>query len=323
MRLFEKPEDFQVDEVPLYAPTGEGSHTFVRIEKRNRTTPEVAQDLARAAGVKARDVGYAGLKDKLAVTTQWFSVPGLAPEAALALELSDARVLEAEAHPHKLRTGQLRANRFRILARDAERQGDAAEARVQELVARGMPNRFGPQRFGRRGDNADLGRRLLAGELNMRDRRRARLFVSALQAEVFNIVLERRELPLDAVEVGDVARVQASGGLFLVEDAKAENKRAQRFEISPTGPIFGNRVIEPASPVAERERAVLTECGIDIDSVSPPPGVRLRGARRPLRVLPEEVRIEREGPDLVVQFMLPPGSYASVFLQEVLGDTSD
>ena len=260
---FAEPEDFRVDELPLYPPTGEGAHTFLRIEKRVRTTEQVARALARAAGVPPRDVGYAGRKDRFAVTTQWFSVPGLSPEAALDLELPSARVVEAAAHPHKLRTGHLRGNRFELVVREvAADVAREAGRRLPRLVELGMPNRFGAQRFGRDGDNAERGRRLLAGELRVRDRREARFLVSALQAEIFNQVLAARELPLGRVEQGDVAVVHASGGLFLVDEPEREAPRAQAFEISPTGPIFGTKTKRPEGLPALRESAALLAGGV-------------------------------------------------------------
>ncbi len=203
---FAAPEDFRVEEVPLFALSGEGEHTYVQIEKIGRTTEEVARALARAAGVRPRDVGYAGRKDRFAVAIQWLSVPGLAPESAMQLSLPGTTVLAAVRHSHKLRTGQLAGNRF------------------------------GGQRFGRDGDNAKQGRRVLLGEQRVRDRRHARFLASAYQALVFNAVLAARSGELDRVETGDVAVVHASGGLFLVDDVVAEQPRADRFEISATGP---------------------------------------------------------------------------------------
>src|SRR5262249_45568217 len=141
IRIRTTPEDFRVDEQPLYPASGAGAHTFVRVEKRLRTTEAVARDLARAAGGRAPDVGCAGRKDRVAIATQWISVPSLDPDAALALELPGARVLEAVRHPHKLRTGHLRGNRFAIRLRG----GDAvvrerARERCAEIARRGVPN---------------------------------------------------------------------------------------------------------------------------------------------------------------------------------------
>ena len=323
VRLFESPEDFRVDEEPLYAPVGEGGHTFVRIEKRDRTTEEVARWLAREADVRSREVGYAGRKDRFAVTTQWLSVPGLDPERALELHSPGVRVLEAARHPHKLRTGHLRRNRFEIAVRDiSDELAERARSRLDEMTQRGAPNRFGAQRFGARGDNAERGRRLLAGEWAPRDRRRARFLLSALQAAVFNQVLAARPA-LDRLERGDVAVVCESGGLFLVEDPDAEAPRAAAFEISPTGPIFGTRVIEPCFAVAERERAALRAHGVAEDGVRPPRGIRLRGARRPLRVRPESVDFAWAGGEATLRFALPPGSYATVLLEELLRPESE
>jgi tRNA pseudouridine13 synthase len=316
----EAPEDFCVDEIPLYPTSGEGDHTFLRVEKRMRSTDEVARDLARAAGVRPRDIGYAGRKDRRGVTTQWFSVPGLAPDRALALELPGARVLAADRHPHKLRTGHLRGNRFRVAVRGAGEDGFAcARSGLDRLARLGMPNRYGGQRFGRDGANALRGAQLLRGEGRSSDRRHARFLVSALQSEVFNRVLAARETPLDRLELGDIAVVHASGGLFLVEDLAREDPRAAAFEISATGPIFGTRVQSPDGPVADRERAVLAACGVDLDGLRPPRGIRLRGARRPLRVQPVDTAVERADDAILVEFTLPPGSFATVLLEEIFG----
>ena len=324
IRLRSTPEDFRVEEIPLYVPSGEGDHTFVRIEKRERTTDAVARELARRAGVAPRDVGYAGRKDRNAVTTQWFSVPGLEPGDALGLSLERARVLEAVRHPHKLRTGQLRGNRFVLGVRGlAAGQFEAATARAAELVRDGMPNRFGDQRFGREGDNVERARRLCSGELVLRDRREARFLVSAWQAEVFNAVLETRSDSLGRLEAGDLAMRHDSGASFLVEDVAQEQPRADRFEISPTGPIFGSRMSWPGDPVRMRERSVLREHGLDPDAMRVP-GVRARGARRALRVRPVGLELEtREDDGAEVRFELPAGSYATVLVEALFGETED
>lgn len=323
-RIRTTPEDFAVDEIPLYAPSGEGGHTFVRVEKRNRTTEQVADALARAARVAPGAVGYAGRKDRRAVARQWLSVPGLDPERALDLEPAGARVLEAARHPHKLRTGQLRANAFEIAVRGVDAaSAAAARERLAEIARMGFANRFGEQRFGRDGDNAERGRALLEGRLRLRDRRAARFLLSALQAAAFNDVLARRPLALDRVERGDVAQVVASGGLFAVEDEAREDARAGAFEISATGPIFGwgGRDPAPGGAPAERERASLASFGIA--DLAPPTGQRLRGARRPLRVPLRGAVAEHGGDTLRLRFELPPGSYATVLVEALLGDVEE
>ncbi len=317
------PEDFRVEEVPLYAPSGSGEHTFVWIEKRLRTTEEVARALARAAGVHPGDVGYAGRKDRVAVARQWFSVPGLDPERAGELGLEGVTVLSAARHPHKLRTGQLAGNRFEIVVRDVA-EGDAARAAgaLRRMERTGMSNRFGPQRFGRDGDNAERGLALLRDGRIRVDRRDARFLLSALQAAVFNEALRLRAAGLDEVELGDVAVVCESGGLFVVEDAAREGPRAAAFEISATGPIFGTRSPEPVGPPLERERAALRACGIDPGApIRTPPGVRLRGGRRPLRVRPTGMGVSSLPGALQLRFVLPAGSFASVLLEDAFGVT--
>jgi tRNA pseudouridine13 synthase len=326
-RIRTELDDFQVDEIPLYTPSGEGGHTFVRIEKRERNTEEVARDLARAAGVPAREVGYAGRKDRRAVTRQWLSVPGLDPEQALSLSLPGVQVLEAARHPHKLRTGQLRGNRFVLVVREVDVETAArAATRLDELRRVGMPNRFGSQRFGRDADNAERGRDVLAGRLRPRDRRAARFLLSALQSAVFNEVLARRPLGLDTVEAGEVAQVLASGGLFLVEDEAREARRAAGFEISATGPIFGHggRDPVPAGAAAEREHAARLALGVTDELLGQAPaGIRLRGARRALRVPVPDAALTVAGSVLRVSCSLAAGSYATVLLEELVGPVDD
>jgi tRNA pseudouridine13 synthase len=314
------PEDFIVEEIPLYRPSGEGEHTFVRVEKRLRNSEGVRRELARLAGVPPAAVGYAGRKDRVAIARQWFSVPGLDPQRALALEGEGIRVLEAVRHPHKLRTGQLRGNRFELTLRDLSAPGRVAAA-LAEMVSRGMPNRFGAQRFGSDGGNAARARALLEGAPVGRSRSQARFLFSALQAEVFNAVLTARPLPLDRLETGDIAWLHSSGASFLVEDAQREASRATAFEISATGPIFGSRALEPRGAPGERERAVYQSLGLPSrETLRPPRGIRLRGARRPLRVRPEAASCECLGDGVVrLSFTLPPGSYATVLVEELLG----
>ena len=319
-RIRALPEDFVVEELPLYAPSGEGGHTFVFVEKVLRNTEEVARDLARAAGVRPAEVGYAGRKDRVALTRQWLSVPGLDAAAALALELPGVRVLQAIPHGHKLRTGQLAGNRFALRVRDVGSLDIAAvEARLADAARHGIANRFGAQRFGRDGDNAERARALLRGERVRGGRRAVRFLVSALQAEIFNEVLDARPLALDVLERGDIAMRHASGGCFRVEDPAAEAPRLAAFEISPTGPVFGSKVLLPEGIPAEREREVLARHGIDLEALPRVPGLRLRGSRRSLRVRPEEATLEREPDALLLRFRLPPGSYATTVLAALLG----
>jgi tRNA pseudouridine13 synthase len=190
---------------------------------------------------------------------------------------------------------------------------------LARLQREGFPNAFGAQRFGRDDEGAARGLALLRGGRPPRDRRRARFQVSALQSRVFNRVLAERPLPTGRLEAGDVAVVHASGGLFRVEDAALEQPRADAFEISPTGPIFGTRPgIEPGGDAAERERAALAAVGVP-EPLRAPAGVRLRGGRRALRARPSDAGLTVEGDGLRLAFTLPPGTYATVFAETLLG----
>src|SRR4051795_7960338 len=161
----ERAEDFFVQEVPLYEPSGEGEHVYAEIQKVGLTTFEVISRVARALGVPSREIGYAGMKDARAVTRQVLSVAGTTPEAVMSLRVPDVAVQWAARHTNKLRLGHLRGNRFAIKIRDVEPTGVLKiRPAIDELIRRGMPNYFGEQRFGRRGDNDRLGAALVRGD---------------------------------------------------------------------------------------------------------------------------------------------------------------
>ncbi|HWE25098.1 MAG TPA: tRNA pseudouridine(13) synthase TruD [Myxococcales bacterium] len=318
-------EDFRVEEIPLYEPSGEGSHLYLTVEKAARTTPEVAHELAIALSIRERDVGYAGLKDKRAVAVQRFSVPvagraGEIGQRAALLSGEGWRVTAAALHGNKLRPGHLRGNRFRVVVRGiAPGALDRAERVCSELRARGAPNLYGPQRFGRRGDNASLGAAILRRDAAPKDRFLRRLALSALQAELFNRCLSARlrdglfERAID----GDVLRKRQTGGLFVSEDSGADTVRVAAGEVDPAGPLPGHSLFAARGEALAREQAVLREAGIDERSFAVG-GDEMEGARRPYRIPIEELRLQPEGSDaLVLSFALPKGSYAACVLREV------
>jgi tRNA pseudouridine13 synthase len=327
------PEDFLVEEIPAYLPTGEGEHTFLFVEKRGLTTDEAVQQICRALSVPRDDAGTAGMKDRQALTRQWISLPRVEPEAALALSLNGIRILEARRHNNKLRTGHLRGNRFRIELRGVV---DGAEARATAVLGAlsqsGLPNRFGAQRFGARGDNAVRGRELvLSGGRSPRGigRGERRLLVSAFQSMLFNRYLERRleENLLRTPLPGDVMRKRASGGLFLVEEAELGQAcaRLESGELDVTGPMFGPEMRQPGpgTPAALREATLLAEEGLELSSFAQL-GKLGEGTRRPLTVPIEEatVRPGQASDGIVLEFTLPPGAYATVLLDEVMKPSS-
>jgi tRNA pseudouridine13 synthase len=318
------PEDFEVEEIPAYLPSGAGEHTFLWIEKRGLTTPQAVARLCEALGAPRHEAGTAGLKDQQALTRQWVSLPRVDPARACGLALSGVRVLAADRHGNKLRTGHSRGNRFTVAITGA---GAGATERASAVVTRlresGMPNLYGDQRFGRASDNAGRGVAVLRRQIHVRDPRERRLLVSAAQSALFNRVVKKRLAAglLTSALLGDVLCRLPSGAAFVCADAAADQPRVTAGEVAVTGPMFGPKMLTPApgSAAAQMEATVLAEAELAEDEFAR--GGRLcEGARRPLVVRPGELRVEpeREG-RLVLRFTLPAGSYATVLLSEVIG----
>jgi tRNA pseudouridine13 synthase len=373
-------EDFRVAELPLYPFSGSGDHTLVHIRKRGLTTFEAIRRLCRVLDFKERDVGYAGLKDRQGVTSQWLSFEHVPPERLEGLSIPGVEILEVTRHGNKLKRGHLLANRFEITLREVEAANvPHARATLERLQARGVPNWYDDQRFGMRGDNAECGLAilrhdypayfdtLLGGPDRERDaatkaareayeaegaaaalelwprranlertalkalkdfgptekalrrlpRKLKQLQVSAVQSLLFNRVLERRFDSFDRVLDGDLCRLD-NGADFLVTDAAAEQPRADAFEISPTGPVFGYKMQPPAGEVLALEQAVLAEAGLTAESFDAGGGLSQKGDRRPLRFRLEAPELGYEEGSLRLAFTLPKGCYATVVLKEVV-----
>ena len=321
------PEDFFVDEEPAYPPKGEGEHVFVKIEKRGLTTQMAVERIAKALNVKARDIGVAGMKDRHAVTRQWLSLPPpTQPEAVQALALDDVAILEVARHPHKLRTGHVRGNRFRLRVRGVAPDSEVAVANARAILDRlaqppGAPNWYGEQRFGRDGDNAARGRAIVNGEGFPRDRKLARLLVSALQSELFNQWLTARMSDglYATVLVGDVLH-KVGGGMFTSEDAAVDTARLRAGEVVLTGPMFGDsmRASPDGTPAAEREAAILSAAGLARDSFSTVRAIA-EGTRRDATIAvadPSVTAIDNGG--IEVAFSLPGGAYATAVMRELM-----
>ncbi len=321
-RVKASPEDFRVDEIPAYPPSGAGPHLWLLVEKRDRTTRDVVRELARVLGVPDRDAGCAGLKDRAAVTTQWISFPAARDPDPASLAGPGYRVLQASRHGNKLRTGHLRGNRFLVTVRG----GDLARARAcaDALRARGFANYFGPQRFGAAGRNADLGRALLLGrrdpeaERAARDRFLRRLVLSAWQARVFNAWLaERLRDGLFAVALpGDVLKRLDSGGLFVCEAPEVDAPRVRSFACSPAGPMFGHKMPGAAGEALAREERLLAAEGVTRADLARGRG-ETEGTRRAAR-LPVDLTLEPAEGGFRARFELPRGSYATVLLEELV-----
>jgi tRNA pseudouridine13 synthase len=386
-RIKARPEDFEVEEVPLYAASGEGTHTYFFIEKRDLSTYDAMQKLAAGLGVDRREFGYAGLKDAVAVARQWLSIEHVDPQRVRELTWPNLRILQVTRHVNKIKLGHLRGNRFCLRVRDFDAgRFDELQRAFQRLLQKGVPNYFGPQRFGVRGDGWLIGRAIVRGDLpaaldqmlgkpsvrdrggllrareaydagdfdlamrhwppSFREERRAvaalrrgankkrafltlnpglrSFFVAAYQSLLFNRVLAARlGQGLDRLLPGDLAWRHANGAVFLVGDAAAEQARADAFEISPSGPLFGYRMSEPEGESGRVEADVLAAEGLSAESFRAPK-LRVKGARRPLRFPLEEGRVrlgaDEHGPYLELNFVLPRGCYATTVLRELVLD---
>lgn len=378
----EQPSDFQVEEIPLYPCSGDGEHLYLWTEKEGITTHELLNQLKRGLKLRESEIGYAGLKDARAKTRQMLSIPAKCAARLDALQLRNASILQLQRHSNKLRLGHLAGNRFTLLLREtAPDARQRAEAILQALKQKGVPNRFGEQRYGILGNSAKLGRLLLqqnyvdfcreiigtpslirnsawraaaeayrqndlAGCLQrlpkrMRDERRVvrtlldgkgerqaalslprnllRLYLSACQSLLFDQLLEQRLHRLHHLETGDIAYKHDNGACFRVEDAATEQNRADRFEISPTAPLFGYKVMEATGPPGTREQKILETTGLTLKNWRVEKGLAMPGERRPLRVPLHQPQVEQLTTDqLKLSFSLPKGSYATSVLLEII-----
>jgi tRNA pseudouridine13 synthase len=381
-------EDFLVTEVPLYTPCGHGEHTYFEVEKVDLSTLEALERLSRELRRDIKEFGYAGLKDRKGITRQTFSIAHVDPSVVEGLRLPQITVLWARLHGNKLRVGHLKGNHFKIRIRGVSPDCEQKAADILRVIEReGLPNYYGQQRFGNRGDAHKVGRAFLkkddraairrilgspakteqnpnvvrARELFMtgdfegaarsypstyREERRLlaylckagenyagarkrlgdavkKLYFTAYQSYLFNLALSRRLLmvrgDLGLLWDGDLAFIHRNGAVFTVTDVVQEEPRARAFEISPSGPIFGMRMVEPGGIEGEIEKAILEREGTSpVDFHQLMPRLRLEGGRRPLRVKVENLTWRLEGSDLNLEFFLPKGSYATTLLREIL-----
>jgi tRNA pseudouridine13 synthase len=321
-RLRVEPEDFVVDEDLGFAPAGAGAHVLVRVRKRGANTEWVAREIARHAGCRPADVGYAGLKDRHAVTTQWFSIPsprGAAYVGDTIALLANAKgegyeVLEAHAHAKKLPRGALAGNRFVIRVRDVEVADADVAARIAAIARDGLPNFFGPQRFGREGANL----RKISPDLSGIHPRERTYVLSAARSLVFNAVLSERvkDGTWCRLEAGDVANLDGKGSVFPVDAVDDTlTKRIAELDVHPTGPMWGRGELLSQGRVRDLEQRVASELAEPCDLVV---AAGMNQERRALRLSVRELGWQREGDDVIVRFWLTKGSFATTVLRELL-----
>jgi tRNA pseudouridine13 synthase len=320
-RIKSSPEDFEVEEIPAYAPSGTGEYLYLWVEKRDMGAEYFTRQVARRLKLTPGDVGTAGLKDRRAVTRQMVSVPARAEDRLPGLDGDGIRLLSVNRHGNKLKPGHLRGNRFLILIRDVD---PAAAERLGPLLERlrrdGLPNYYGPQRFGKDGETARLGLALLRGERpQLRGRFLRKLALSAAQSALFNHYLGQRLTDglFRRVVAGDVMAKWPQGGMFVAEDVAREQERFDRRETVHAGPIFGRKTFAAAALAAERETASLQAAGLRATSFQGF-GKLLQGTRRHNVIYLDDLACAF-GPDGVrLSVTLPAGSYATVLLFELI-----
>ncbi len=377
-------EDFRVEEIPLYDACGRGTHAYFKVLKAGVPTPVAVDRIARYMGVRPMDIGVAGLKDSRALTTQTMSLEYADANKLGRFRDANIQVTDVSFHTNKLRIGHLAGNRFIIRIRGVgEAQLPAAQAVLDVLASRGVPNYFGEQRFGARGDTGLLGATMVRGDLKefvrlflgkpaagdppearsardafdagaldralklwprhfvdqrkaltafrrsgpraalaAVDKRLKRLYVSAFQSEIFNEVLAARLGGIDRVIRGDLAMKTDSGGVFIVEDEAVEQPRAERFEISPTGPIVGPRCNIPLGAPGEIELAAINRHNVGGDDFARVYELKSKGGRRvlrfPLRAPQLSAGTDGSGSYIELAFTAPSGCYATVVLREIM-----
>lgn len=318
--LKREPEHFVVEEQPAYLPSGEGEHLYVWVEKRGLNTPEAVHRLCEALSAPREGAGYAGLKDKHAVTRQWLSFHTPHTPALEALQLEGVRALAISRHANKLRTGHLRGNRFTLRLADVPPEHDPhVEAVLGLLGEQGMPNYYGAQRFGHQGRNLhDAWRWIVEGGRAPAKPFLRKLFVSTLQSALFNVWLGERLArgALATAIPGDVMRKEESGGIFVSSDASADGPRVASWEISVAGPMFGAKMRAAEAEALAVESALLERLGVTAEQLARVAKFG-EGTRRPARVRVSDVAQQRDGHDLVLSFALPRGSYATVLVDEL------
>jgi tRNA pseudouridine13 synthase len=301
-RLRTIPQDFQVTEKLGWDFSGDGEHDYLWIEKTDANTEWVARQLALYADVPARDVGYAGLKDRHAVTRQWFSIPRWNTPAWSRLELEGVRIVDSGRHLRKLRRGAHRANAFRIVLRhDATPDFDAVANRLAVIRQAGVPNYFGEQRFGREGGNLRLANDWAKGKRLPRHQRG--LAISTIRSFLFNEALAGRvsQGTWNRFVPGDLANLNGTGSIFDVQEIDDElRRRCDDMDVHPAGILAG---------AGSNIEAELWQTALDKHRVEP--------GSRSLRLPVQDLTSENSDNSLTLSFTLDRGAFATAVLREL------
>lgn len=319
--LRQRPEDFVVEELLGFTPEGDGEHLFLNIEKVGLNTQDVVRRLAAEAGVPQRQVSFSGLKDKHAITRQWFSLhlPGVPGRDWSNWRSPGLTVLEQTRHRKKLRRGSHWGNRFAIRVSQLQGDVDGLQALVSQLQQAGVPNYFGEQRFGHNGSNLQQARDWFGGTLRPKRHQRSML-LSAVRSWLFNRVLAQRveQGSWSTLLDGELCMLDGSQSLFAWtwEEREALSARAAAGDLHPTGPLFGRPAkLQPTGQVAALEQRVAEE---EAGLVQALQQHGLDARRRALRVIPRDFQWQLLDDVLALEFTLPGGCFATAVVRELV-----
>lgn len=309
--------DFVVKEQLGYDMSGDGEFVAVKVRKTDCNTLFVGEQLAKFAGISARNMSYAGLKDRKAVTEQWFSLqmPGQPTPDFSQFSLEGVEILDVTRHQRKIRIGSLQGNHFEILLRNAE-ETDELKVRLDFLAKNGFPNYFTEQRFGRDGNNLTQALRWANGEIKVKDRHKRSFYLSAARSEIFNLIVSKRmELDLaQQIFVGDVLQLSGSHSWFVVDESEDLAQLQQRLaqqDVLLTAPLIG----EEEKSAVDFEHEIFAQHQALFDLMRQE---RIKAARRPILMQPQQFQWKFEPNGLRLQFALPAGSYATALIRELV-----
>ena len=309
--------DFVVKEQLGYDMSGDGEFVAVKVRKTDCNTLFVGEQLAKFAGISARNMSYAGLKDRKAVTEQWFSLqmPGQPTPDFSQFSLEGVEILDVTRHQRKIRIGSLQGNHFEILLRNAK-ETDELKVRLDFLAKNGFPNYFTEQRFGRDGNNLTQALRWANGEIKVKDRHKRSFYLSAARSEIFNLIVSKRmELNLaQQILVGDVLQLNGSHSWFVVdesEDLAQLQRRLAQQDVLLTAPLIG----EEEKSAVDFEHEIFAQHQALFDLMRQE---RMKAARRPILMQPHQFQWQFEPNGLRLQFALPAGSYATALIRELV-----
>ena len=309
--------DFVVKEQFGYDMSGDGEFVAVKVRKTDCNTLFVGEQLAKFAGISARNMSYAGLKDRKAVTEQWFSLqmPGQPTPDFSQFSLEGVEILDVTRHQRKIRIGSLQGNHFEILLRNAE-ETDELKVRLDFLAKNGFPNYFTEQRFGRDGNNLTQALRWANGEIKVKDRNKRSFYLSAARSEMFNLLVSKRmELNLaQQILVGDVLQLNGSHSWFVVDESEDLAQLQQRLaqqDVLLTAPLIGEEeksAVDFENEIFAQHQALFALMRQE----------RMKAARRPILMQPQNFQWQFEPNGLRLQFALPAGSYATALIRELV-----